>query len=655
MSADGLSLSTPWTASYFEANLTTGRTVRLEVQRSGSTIELWITPVRAGILRPDAPFVWLDLLVGWFTCALAFWVAFRRWRHLSALLASATLVAQGVIFTACNARGFASAWRGLWPGVRHLVAVPAPIGWFFAPMMLLFVLQFPRRRNSWLAAFPGVPAILLSPLLIYYSLYASLGQHSEVAAAAPAWLAPAAMAATWGALVATLFAGIAQYRRETDRNHRRRLKVILCGVLISAAGSLAEAWLSVNGWRWLNPASLVAARASCTLLNAAMALSFAYAVLRHRLFDLSIIVRLGIRYALSKGVVLSFAPGLAILFLIDLWRHSERPLALAIRQESTGYLILAFLAVVAHFGRRRWLAALDRRFYRSRCDGRRVLSNFISKLRNPPGREVVLAAALHALSEALQPKWAAIAGRDHEAEARWLAVLPQDLSLPDPIAGALPIALSIRRDRPVLVGPDAAWLENLPPEHAAHLRDLGAELFIPIVESPTSVLMIILGARRSEEPYAEEDLEMLRTVAHSLELAMARSRVSETEPSRDDQYSFAPFTLDPIARTLRRDGETVPIGAKTFDLLVFLVERRGQVLTKEALLRGVWPETIVEEANLAQHVSSLRKILGEKAGENRYISTLPGRGYSFVAIVKQHRVCTVLQDVVRVRQHTDVS
>ena len=74
----------------------------------------------------------------------------------------------------------------------------------------------------------------------------------------------------------------------------------------------------------------------------------------------------------------------------------------------------------------------------------------------------------------------------------------------------------------------------------------------------------------------------------------------------------------------------VPIGAKTFDLLVFLLERRGQVLTKETLLRGVWPETIVEEANLAQHVSSLRKILGEKAGENRYITTLPGRGYSFV-------------------------
>src|SRR5690348_16264082 len=108
-------------------------------------MQLWITPVRAGVLRPDAAFVWLDLLVGWFTCAIAFWIALRRCGQVSALLASATLVAQGLMFAACNARGFAVACRGLWPGVRHLVAVPAALGWFFAPIMLQSVLEFPRR------------------------------------------------------------------------------------------------------------------------------------------------------------------------------------------------------------------------------------------------------------------------------------------------------------------------------------------------------------------------------------------------------------------------------------------------------------------------------------------------------------------------------
>src|SRR5436190_28025 len=142
----------------------------------------WLGCVWLAADRPtiDAAFVWLDLLVGWFTCALAFWIAFRRWGRLSALLASATLVAQGVIFTACNARGFAAAWRGLWPGVRHLVAAPALLGWFFAPMMLLFILEFPRRRRSRLAAFMACPAVLISPLLIYHGLYGSLGEHPEV-------------------------------------------------------------------------------------------------------------------------------------------------------------------------------------------------------------------------------------------------------------------------------------------------------------------------------------------------------------------------------------------------------------------------------------------------------------------------------------------
>jgi DNA-binding winged helix-turn-helix (wHTH) protein len=642
-SADGLSLSSQWTASYFEANLEPGRTVQLEVQRSGLTTRLSITPVRASILRPDGLVVWLDLVVGWFTCALAFWIAFRRWGHLSALLASATLIAQAVIFTGCNAHGFAAAWRGLAPGLRHLVALPAALGWFFAPMLLLFVLEFPRRWRSLLPACACLPLALLSPLLVYCGLYGSLAKHPEVAMAAPLWLAPAAMAALWAVLFATVGVGIGQYRRETDLNHRRRLKIILCGVLISTVGSLAETGLSANGWRWLNSSTLLSARASCTLLNASMALSFAYAVLRHRLFDLSIIIRLGIRYALSKGLILSVAPACAILFIADVWRQSERPLAQVIREESNGYLILALVAVLAHTGRRRWLSALDRRFYRSRCDGRRVLSKLISNLRNPASREAVAAVALNAISEALHPKWAAIAGREHGGEARCLAALPEDRSVPLWIVESPPAVLSRKLAKPVHVGPDATWLEDLSPEYSAHMREAGAELLAPVIEGPDSDLLIILGVRRSDEPYSEEDLELLIAVGHSLELAMAKSLTLISDTSRDKQYSFGPFMLDPAARMLRRNGEIVPVGAKPFDLLVFLVERRGQVLSKENLLRGVWPESLVEEANLAQNVSFLRRILGEKAGENRYISTLSGRGYSFVAIVQQFQDCNVLK------------
>jgi DNA-binding winged helix-turn-helix (wHTH) protein len=138
-----------------------------------------------------------------------------------------------------------------------------------------------------------------------------------------------------------------------------------------------------------------------------------------------------------------------------------------------------------------------------------------------------------------------------------------------------------------------------------------------------------------------ENQELLIAVTQALELAITRSEVSIVDGSADTQYSFGPFTLDPAARTLTRDGEAVPLGAKPFDLLVFLVQRRGQVISKEDLFRGVWPDCIVDAANLPQNIFFLRKILGEKAGDNRYISTLPGRGYSFVAALRQHRSCQV--------------
>lgn len=98
-------------------------------------------------------------------------------------------------------------------------------------------------------------------------------------------------------------------------------------------------------------------------------------------------------------------------------------------------------------------------------------------------------------------------------------------------------------------------------------------------------------------------------------------------------YQFGPFRLDPSARALERDGQRVPITGKVFDALVILVENHGRVVEKDELLSALWPDTIVEESNLAQNISSLRKILGETGRDRSYIATASGRGYSFVAEV----------------------
>lgn len=98
-------------------------------------------------------------------------------------------------------------------------------------------------------------------------------------------------------------------------------------------------------------------------------------------------------------------------------------------------------------------------------------------------------------------------------------------------------------------------------------------------------------------------------------------------------YQFDQFRVDPIRRLLLRDGEVVPVTPKMFSILLVLLERRGEVVEKKELLEQVWPDTAVTEANLTQNVSTLRKALGERASDRRYVVTLPGRGYSFVGDV----------------------
>ncbi|HXQ71218.1 MAG TPA: winged helix-turn-helix domain-containing protein, partial [Pyrinomonadaceae bacterium] len=100
-------------------------------------------------------------------------------------------------------------------------------------------------------------------------------------------------------------------------------------------------------------------------------------------------------------------------------------------------------------------------------------------------------------------------------------------------------------------------------------------------------------------------------------------------------YEFGRFRLNVAERVLLRDGEVVPLTPKVFDILLTLVENRGQVVSKEDLMKRVWPDTFVEEGNLTQNISLLRKALGESQGGVQFIETVPRRGYRFVAPINE--------------------
>ena len=100
-------------------------------------------------------------------------------------------------------------------------------------------------------------------------------------------------------------------------------------------------------------------------------------------------------------------------------------------------------------------------------------------------------------------------------------------------------------------------------------------------------------------------------------------------------YEFGPFRLDPVERRLSREGQPITLRAKIFDTLCVLVEAHGHLLDKDELIHRVWPDAVVEEGNLAHNISALRKTLGEPATGQKYVETVPGRGYRFVGEVRE--------------------
>ena len=102
---------------------------------------------------------------------------------------------------------------------------------------------------------------------------------------------------------------------------------------------------------------------------------------------------------------------------------------------------------------------------------------------------------------------------------------------------------------------------------------------------------------------------------------------------RPRQFAFGPFRLFPEQQLLLEGESPVRLGGRARDLLIALLERAGQVITKEALSARLWPNIVVEEGTLRVHVAALRKALRDGQEGRRYIANVAGRGYSFVGKV----------------------
>jgi len=100
-------------------------------------------------------------------------------------------------------------------------------------------------------------------------------------------------------------------------------------------------------------------------------------------------------------------------------------------------------------------------------------------------------------------------------------------------------------------------------------------------------------------------------------------------PPSHDALRFGRFELQPLRRRLLADGQTVPLGARALDVLLVLIERAGELVSKHELMERVWTDLVVEENNLSVQISTLRKALGAEL-----IATVPGRGFRFTAPIQ---------------------
>jgi len=109
---------------------------------------------------------------------------------------------------------------------------------------------------------------------------------------------------------------------------------------------------------------------------------------------------------------------------------------------------------------------------------------------------------------------------------------------------------------------------------------------------------------------------------------------SSSDQKTRQLYGFGPFRVDPEKELLLREDEAVPIAPKAFQVLLVLIRHSKQVVSKDDLMKTIWPDTFVEDANLSRNIFLLRKALGETPQDHQYVVTVPGRGYRFAEDVQ---------------------
>ena len=507
----------------------------LDVERDGPPASRLVVPLttESYTALPSArPGLLMFRLAQVITLGFAILVAVKRSAHAPALLGAWLLASIATVSIVLPMR-MAVFWRELPAPLELLLWLPATTGAAVGPLLFAFFATFPRRTGP-----PGRLALSLAPgvLAVAWSVYSMF-----VVTRLPGAATGVPDLTVWVFAVNVVYAvcGIAMlvvHRRAAETStDRRRIEVLGVGAIVGVTAGAG----AVAGYSLSSGVDFFATRALTLLALAFLAVpaSFAYAILRHRLFDIGLIVRQGVRYALARRLLTALIPVLGALLLADVLLHRNDPILRSVQLRWWWYTAVGAALLVARSRRERWLKALDRRFFRERYDAQRLLSAIAEQVRRASSFDVIAPLVVRQVHEALHPEFV-----DVFAHAPGEPVFtPLTQGTPERMVTPLPSSLAVIGLLSVLRQPlslslgDTAWVRHqLPAAERTLLGERRIELLVPIVRHDSGrsepVALLVLGPRRSEEPYNEEDLDLLGAIARELGLLLERPPAGPPPP-----------------------------------------------------------------------------------------------------------------------------
>jgi len=572
------------------ANLEVGRPQRWRVARGDAQVSLEVDPLPASLRgRLAAGYaMYLSLLVSGMGVGLL--IAWKRPADAVGRLGAWFMVTASMAFG--FPWGWAVAWRASPAPLQWLLWIPQVSRFVLEGILLSFFLVFPRRlvtrRWPWLLVWLPVLATLPWRVKGFYGVI-----YPGRAEAVPAWILQAGFIRTIVYLLAALVTLAVSYWWLLNRNEKRRVRVLMLGAAVSAVSAISMVWIdSFIGRAEVQSSSFALFQPLIFPLTCAMPLSLAYAILRHRVLDISLIVRQGLQYLLAREAVIALVPAFGAVLAADLVLNRDQPLAEILRSRGWLYAVVVALGGLAYSKRRKWLDAIDRRFFRERYNAQQVLREVLEQVRTARDFERVAPLVAERLQAAFHPEFVAIMVRARgDGAYRPLVSLPAEQAPPPPFAadGKLVGILRVLGKPLEVLHTDAGWLDQrLPSDEAELLRHARVDVLVPIAMAPgKDEALITLGARRSEEPYTREDQEFLEAIAASLALLVDQPGVPAAAgdalgagagPSSFQECPACGACYEPSSETCSAEGATlVRMGTpRTLARRYRLDRRRGQ-------------------------------------------------------------------------------